>query len=98
MPGGGLRRGEPPADGAGREIGEEVDDDLVDWRQAGVVESTTLHKRDRTFYLHADVGDAELRLDRPEFSEVMWWGQEEPPPGSSPDLVNAARRGLLARR
>jgi ADP-ribose pyrophosphatase YjhB (NUDIX family) len=97
LPGGRLKRGEAPAAGARREIGQEIGVDLEHWRQVGVVESTTLHKLDRTFYLHADVGGAEPRLDRPEFSEVMWWGGEAPPPGSSPDLVDAARRGLLAR-
>jgi 8-oxo-dGTP diphosphatase len=97
LPGGRLKRGEPPADGARREIGQEIGADVTAWEVMGTVEAKTLHKRDRTHYLRADVTGMELKLDRPEFSEVMWWSSAEPPSGCSPDLARAAHRGFLAR-
>jgi 8-oxo-dGTP diphosphatase len=97
LPGGRLKRGEPPAEGARREICQEIGADVTDWEVMGAIETTTLHKRDRTHFLRAGIAGMELKLDRPEFSEVMWWSGAEPPSGSSPDLRNAARRGFLAR-
>jgi 8-oxo-dGTP pyrophosphatase MutT (NUDIX family) len=97
LPGGRLKRGEPPDEGARREIGQEIGADVTEWEEMGAIETTTLHKRDRTHYLRARVAGMELELDGPEFSEVMWWSSAEPPSGSSPDLRSAARRGFLAR-
>ena len=97
LPGGRLKRGEPPAEGARREIGQEIGADVTEWQAMGALETTTLHKRDRTHYLRAGIAGVALKLDGPEFSEVMWWSGAEPPAGSSPDLVDAARRGFLAR-
>ncbi len=99
LPGGRLRRRETPAEGARREVDEEVGADVVGWDELGSIETTTLHKRDTTFYLRARLGaDAgRLRVNGPEFSEVAWCAEGDLPSGASRDLVEAARRGFLAR-
>ena len=96
LPGGRLKRGEPPSEGARREVRQEVGVDLRDWHVMGSIFHTELHKGDTTYYLRARVGDAELSLNGPEFTEVTWWTSGELPAGASPDLVAAHRRGFLA--
>ena len=96
LPGGRLKRGEEPSDGARREVRQEVGADLSDWHVMGSTFTTTLHKGDTTFYLRARLGDTELDFGGPEFAEVTWWKPGELPAGASPDLVEAHRRGFLA--
>jgi ADP-ribose pyrophosphatase YjhB (NUDIX family) len=96
LPGGRLKRGEAPSEGARREVRQEVGADLRDWDELGSIFTTRMHKRDTTFFVRARLGEAELRLDAPEFAEVRWWTPGDLPAGASPELVDAQRRGFLA--
>jgi len=95
LPGGRLKRGETPAAGARREIRQELGADLDDWRQLGSIVSRESYKHDTAFHLEAELGEAVLDVDSPEFDEVAWCSPAELPEGASEALLEAERRGFL---
>jgi ADP-ribose pyrophosphatase YjhB (NUDIX family) len=74
LPGGGLRRGETPAEAAARELREEtgIDVEPGGLRPAGELFDESEWKRDRALFFEARL-DAEPAL-RPDGREILWAG------------------------
>jgi 8-oxo-dGTP pyrophosphatase MutT (NUDIX family) len=87
LPGGGIKRGEDPRDGAAREAREELGLDLADWRALGTVEARGRGKRTTIQCFEARPPDRDLTLDAGEIEEARWFDIDAPP----------ARLGIDAR-
>jgi ADP-ribose pyrophosphatase YjhB (NUDIX family) len=87
LPGGGIKRGEDPRDGAAREAREELGLDLADWRALGTVEAQGRGKRTTIQCFEARPPDRDLTLDAGEIEEARWFEIDAPP----------ARLGIDAR-
>jgi 8-oxo-dGTP pyrophosphatase MutT (NUDIX family) len=87
LPGGGIKRGEDPRDGAAREAREELGLDLADWRALGTVEARGRGKRTTIQCFEARPPDRDLTLDAGEIEEAQWFDIDAPP----------ARLGIDAR-
>jgi len=87
LPGGGIKRGEDPRDGAAREAREELGLDLADWRALGTVEAQGRGKRTTIQCFEAHPPDRGLTLDAGEIEEARWFDLDAPP----------ARLGIDAR-
>lgn len=82
LPGGGIRRAEPPAQAAAREAREEVGIDAA-WTPLATL---CFHDRGETT-LHsftADASDPVLTLDRGEIAQARWAPANDPPHPLSP--------------
>jgi 8-oxo-dGTP pyrophosphatase MutT (NUDIX family) len=87
LPGGGIKRGEDPRDGAAREAREELGLDLADWRALGTVEARGRGKRTTIQCFEGRPPDRDLTLDAGEIEEARWFDIDAPP----------ARLGIDAR-
>jgi 8-oxo-dGTP pyrophosphatase MutT (NUDIX family) len=87
LPGGGIKRGEDPRDGAAREAREELGLDLADWRALGTVEARGRGKHTTIQCFEARPPDRDLTLDAGEIEEARWFDIDAPP----------ARLGIDAR-
>jgi 8-oxo-dGTP pyrophosphatase MutT (NUDIX family) len=79
VPGGSLKRGEPPLHAARREAEEELGLSIADWRGIGVL---TGHAGGRTDTLHcfaAATPARGLKLDRGEIEEAAWFAPDQLP-------------------
>jgi 8-oxo-dGTP pyrophosphatase MutT (NUDIX family) len=93
LPGGTLRRGEPPIECARREMAEELGVAIEDWRPLGEMHVTAFHKRDTLHCFHAELGSRSVSIDRGELAAADWFE----PAGLPEDLGPFVRR-ILARR
>jgi 8-oxo-dGTP pyrophosphatase MutT (NUDIX family) len=73
LPGGGVRRGEPPLGAAQREMSEELGLALDDWTLLGEMFATNYHCRDSLHCFRAEVPSPRLELDRAELDEARWF-------------------------
>ena len=80
LPGGGIKKGEVPADAARREVMEELEIDAVDMRKVGDYVTTAEYKRDTVFCFACRPVNKEFRIDRTEIKEARWF-----PVGNLPD-------------
>lgn len=86
LPGGGLRRAEPPQDAARREAAEELGLHIADWTPIGVVRSRHHATADLTCFSAAYDGQP-LRLSRAELQEARWASPASPPQPLGRDAV-----------
>jgi 8-oxo-dGTP pyrophosphatase MutT (NUDIX family) len=87
LPGGGIKRGEDPRDGAAREAREELGLDLAEWRALGTVEARGRGKHTTIQCFEGRPADRDLTLDAGEIEEARWFDIDSPP----------ARLGIDAR-
>lgn len=73
LPGGGRKRGEPPADAARRETREELGLEIADWRDGGAIHGRVDRHRQTVHILRADVGAPRPRLALAELSASGWF-------------------------
>jgi 8-oxo-dGTP pyrophosphatase MutT (NUDIX family) len=79
MPGGGIRKGEEPADAARREMEEELGIRIDDLRPLGAISVRAYQAHDRVHCFHAELSAPELTIDRGELEEVRWFSRSELP-------------------
>jgi 8-oxo-dGTP pyrophosphatase MutT (NUDIX family) len=75
LPGGGVRRDEPPVDAARREIEEELGVLLDGWRDLGTVASSEYHRHDTIYCFQAELDGKPLTLERAELDVAQWFSR-----------------------
>jgi 8-oxo-dGTP pyrophosphatase MutT (NUDIX family) len=80
LPGGSIKRDEPPLSAARREMREELGIDIADWTALGEVSAYTESGRDRLHCFQAELRAPALTLDRGELETVGWFPRGELPP------------------
>ena len=89
LPGGGMRRGEPPPVAAAREAREELGVDLV-WRPLAAVELRD-HRLTTVHVFAAEAGSDVVTPDPGELAEVRWAAPGAPPRPLSPSSTAILR-------
>jgi 8-oxo-dGTP pyrophosphatase MutT (NUDIX family) len=79
LPGGTVRRHEPPESTATREMREELGVSIVDWRSLGRMEVVIDHKRDTLHCFQAELTDPEVVIDPGELSVARWFPNNQLP-------------------
>jgi 8-oxo-dGTP pyrophosphatase MutT (NUDIX family) len=75
IPGGAVKRGEPPLDAARREMHEELGIDVTDWVSIGEMPVRMNHRRDTLHCFHVDLRDPAIRIDRGELEQAHWFAR-----------------------
>ncbi|HEY2160230.1 MAG TPA: NUDIX domain-containing protein [Solirubrobacteraceae bacterium] len=88
LPGGAIKRGEPPVGAARREMAEELGVSIDDWRSLGAVAVTVDHRTDHVHCFQAEAPRRDLTLDRGEIADAAWF----PRTGLPSDLGRYAGR------
>ncbi len=79
IPGGGIRRHEPPPTAARRETHEELGLDLADWTALGTI-TGRIHQRQVTLHcFHTEVRDPNLVLAHGEIDAADWFDRHHLP-------------------
>jgi 8-oxo-dGTP diphosphatase len=79
LPGGAVRRGEPPEAAAAREMHEELGVRISDWRPLGRITGYIEHRHDTMYIFQSELGPAELTIDRCELAVVRWFPRGDLP-------------------
>jgi 8-oxo-dGTP pyrophosphatase MutT (NUDIX family) len=79
LPGGTVKRSEPPVLAAQREIGEELGITIENWDELGALPAPLHHRRDTLYCFRAAVKSASLELDRAEIERAQWFEQDALP-------------------
>jgi 8-oxo-dGTP pyrophosphatase MutT (NUDIX family) len=88
LPGGSVKRGEPPLDTARREMDEELGLGWADWVKIGELRGMMDHRSDTIHVYRAEVGaNAKLKLDRGEIDAAAWFARADLPAELSPYVI-----------
>jgi 8-oxo-dGTP pyrophosphatase MutT (NUDIX family) len=87
LPGGTVRRGEPPAATASREMHEELGVTVTTWRDMGRLAVTIDYRRDTMHLFHAELDGEPITVNPCEISAARWFSRGELPPDRS-DFVD----------
>jgi 8-oxo-dGTP pyrophosphatase MutT (NUDIX family) len=79
LPGGAVRRSEPPEQAASREMHEELGVHIDDWRSIGQIRGHIDHRNDTMYCFHTELGPQALTLDRCELETAQWFPRAELP-------------------
>ena len=79
IPGGGIRRGEEPLAAAQREMEEELGIRIDGLRPLGEISLRAYRAHERIHCFHAELGAAELTIDRGELAEARWFPRDRLP-------------------
>ena|SRR5947209_14306113 len=79
LPGGTMRRGEPPVDAARREIAEELGLEIDDWQALGELSSYVYYRHDRLYCFRGEIRDPHIELDLGELSVATWFPRDQLP-------------------
>jgi 8-oxo-dGTP pyrophosphatase MutT (NUDIX family) len=79
LPGGGLKRNEPPMTAARREIMEELGVDIDHWLAIGEVLSRFQRTKSTMHCFRAELDQPELTLDHGEILAARWFAREDLP-------------------
>jgi 8-oxo-dGTP pyrophosphatase MutT (NUDIX family) len=80
LPGGSIKRREPPLSTAQREMREELGITIDDWTSLGEVTGRMDHRRDTLLCFQAELRDPVLTLDPGELGVASWFRRDELPP------------------
>jgi 8-oxo-dGTP pyrophosphatase MutT (NUDIX family) len=86
LPGGTVKRGEPPATAAQREMREELGVDIHDWTPLGPLFAADYHRRDRMHCFQAELEDPRLTVNDAELAAVAWFTRSDLPPDLSDNV------------
>jgi 8-oxo-dGTP pyrophosphatase MutT (NUDIX family) len=84
LPGGSMKRREPPLSAARREMSEELGLDGADWAAIGEVQGSVDHRRDTIHCFRVELSAPELRLDDGELAAAGWFSRDEMPDDVGP--------------
>lgn len=91
LPGGGVRRAEPPLQAAAREMEEELGLSGLEWREVGRFETRLDRLAVRLTFAHAELPDrAEVHANPVEISQTGWFAAE-----ALPAALGSEERALL---
>ena len=79
LPGGGIKRDEPPLTAARREMGEELGLAAAPWREAGRLRGTESFRHDVIHCFRADLSSPEITADPVELATTAWFLPSELP-------------------
>jgi 8-oxo-dGTP pyrophosphatase MutT (NUDIX family) len=80
LPGGGIKRDEPPVDAARREIEEELGVRLDRWRDLGSLGARDYHRHDTIHCFQAELDGEPLTIERGELDTAEWFSRRRLPP------------------
>jgi 8-oxo-dGTP pyrophosphatase MutT (NUDIX family) len=79
LPGGGLKRDEPPLTAARRETHEELGVRVDDWVALGEVSASMHHRRGTLHCFQAELHEPGIRMDPGELAAVSWFPRHSLP-------------------
>jgi ADP-ribose pyrophosphatase YjhB (NUDIX family) len=80
LPGGGVRRGEPPRAAATREMKEELGVGITSWTDLGTVSGRSQYKTETLHCFRTELQDPRLTIDRAEIEATHWFDLQGLPP------------------
>jgi 8-oxo-dGTP diphosphatase len=83
LPGGTVRRGEPPAETARREMHEELGVAIDDWTSLGRIDGRVHHHPNRLHCFHEELDHADLVFDAGEIAAAGWFARDRLPADTS---------------
>jgi 8-oxo-dGTP diphosphatase len=83
LPGGLVKRDEPPIDAARREMHEELGVEIETWVPLGAMQTIVYHRLDNMHCFQAELADPRLTIDRGELAAVGWFTRTGLPPDLS---------------
>jgi len=86
LPGGAVKRGEPPLSTARREMREELGIEIDAWHSLGTVVAHAYHRRDNMHCFKAELDDQPLTVDRGEIGALEWFDRRRLPPDFAPHV------------
>jgi 8-oxo-dGTP pyrophosphatase MutT (NUDIX family) len=79
LPGGTMRRGEPPINAARREMAEELGIAVEDWQAVGELRVTAFRKRDVLHCFQAELSGRTISIDLGELAVSGWFDRRSLP-------------------
>jgi 8-oxo-dGTP diphosphatase len=79
LPGGSVKRSESPLTAAQREVQEELGVSVQRWEPLGEMFGHVDHRRDRLHCFQAELGDAQITIDRGELAAASWFARDQLP-------------------
>lgn len=92
LPGGSVRRGEPPLATAQREIREELGVQIDDWVSLGEVARALNRRRDTLYCFQAELRERSLELDPVEIARASWFEPDRLPTALARSVVEILGR------
>jgi 8-oxo-dGTP pyrophosphatase MutT (NUDIX family) len=74
LPGGSVKRGEPPLGAAEREMAEELGIQGADWRAAGTIHGRQSFRRDTIHCFRAELESRAVAPNAAELAQTRWFG------------------------
>jgi 8-oxo-dGTP pyrophosphatase MutT (NUDIX family) len=95
VPGGAIKRGEPPLTAARREMDEELGLD-IEWSAIGEIRGNADHRQDTIHCFRAEMCEPPLKIDRGELAAVKWFARNALPEDLAPYVGSVIARALTS--
>ena len=92
VPGGAIKRHEPPSSAARREMREELGIDVEDWRALGEVSASICDRQGTLHCFHAPLSTRRIVPDPGELAAARWFAPTELPPNLGPYVASIIDR------
>jgi 8-oxo-dGTP pyrophosphatase MutT (NUDIX family) len=92
VPGGAIKRGEPPQTAARREMQEELGLSDVEWIAIGEIRGSVSHRRDIIHCFRAETCEPSLTIDQGELAAVKWFARSALPEDLAPYVGSVIAR------
>ena len=92
VPGGAMKRGEPPLSAASREMDEELGLAGIEWRAIGELHGNADHRQDTIHCFRAEMCEPSLTIDRGELAAVKWFARDALPEDLAPYVGSVIAR------
>ncbi len=84
LPGGAIKRGEPPIEAARREMEEELGLGSASWTAIGQLRGSVDHRRDTIHLFHAELATPTVTMDEGELAAAQWFSRAQLPSDLGP--------------
>jgi 8-oxo-dGTP diphosphatase len=92
VPGGAIKRGEPPLTAARREMNEELGLSDAEWSEIGEIRGNADHRRDTIHCFRAEMCEPSLTIDRVELAVAKWFARDALPQDLAPYVGSVIAR------